>query len=406
MKVKLNYPGIRNYLNLTKYHVGFWVALFVQVQILFKQDFFSTKFLPMFVSMGFIALSVNLTVYSLFFVIFRKKEFYRPAFFTLVISSVAIIIALTNQHLYMQIGILMNTLFVKHILPARFVQVSLEDGNLFWTFMLAIYLGTFLLIYGNWFVRNKKFKDGFWKIERQIVYTGIGLYGVLSIFVFVFTHFTFVGSNYFYIMNSILYVDKIADHYEKINQKDNFIIKELKYFNNISEVKSYYGADIYKQRYLTGKNKIEFYDAAYGMIEQVAQKGFVETQPIEYEKLERFNDWVQISYNFNLKKVSGQAKKLWYSEITATILSAKQSQEEVLRHSIIYFKQDREGGFYSYFVFDRTFKDHKMNYIFNLFFVMFHVVYIGLFAYLINIHQKKNLGKKYKNLESSEASNG
>lgn len=290
----------------------------------------------------------------------------------------------------------MNTIFVEYLWPYRFVKVSLIDGNLLWTFMLALYIGIFLMIYGNWFVRHKKLKDGFWKIERQLMYTGLGLYGVLAILVFIFTHFTFVGSNYMYIENSLRYVDKIVDYYDEIGERQNFALKELKHFDDISSLKSFYGAPIFKNRVATGKNKIEFYNAAYYLIEDLEKNGFHDLPPMKYEDITRFHDWLQISYNLNLKKSLIKEKKLWYTEITPTVLSAKHEEEEVLRHSVLYIKQDKAGGYYAYFTLDRTFKDHKVNYIYNLFFVLFHVFYIGFFIYLLNIHRKSNLSKKYK----------
>lgn len=396
MQSSINHKEVFTYLKSIKYKIGFFLAFLVQTTLLFKQDIHSTKFLPMFVGMLFITLTVNLSLYAVFFLAFRKKEFYRPAFFTMILSAIAIYIALNYQALYERIGVIMNTILVEHLWPFRFVKVSLIDGNLLWTFMLALYIGIFLMIYGNWFVRHKKLQDGFWKIERQLMYTGLGLYGVLAILVFIFTHFTFVGSNYMYIENSLRYVDKIVDYYDDIGEKENFAIKDLKYFNDVGSLKSFYGAPIFKNRVATGKNKIEFYNSAYYLIEDLERNGFHDIPAMKYEDISRFHDWLQISYNLNLRKSLVSEKKLWYTEITPTVLSSKHEEEEVLRHSVLYIKQGKSGGYYAYFTLDRTFKDHKVNYIYNLFFVLFHVFYIGFFIYLLNIHRKNNLSKKYK----------
>lgn len=397
--MEINTTKIKTNLNAIKYHIGFWVALVFQVQVLFRQDIFSTKFISTFVNMTFIALTLNITLYSVLFLVFRRKEFYRPAFLTLFLSNIAIMVAITNESLYSKLSNLMNAILVTPFFQAKFVSVSLRDSNLFWTLMLSIYLGMFLLIYGNWFVRHKKWKDGFWKIERQVMYTGIGVYGVLTIFVFIFTHFTFVGTNFMYAQNAVQYIDKISEHYEEIGEKNNFALRDLKYFESVKDILKFYEAPIYKSRNLTGPDKEDFYEGAIHILKGLDMYGFRETQPIKYDNLKSFNDWVQISYNFNIRKTSQKYQKLWYTEITPTVLSSDKAHEEVLRHSVLYVKKSKEGGYYTYFSFDRTFKDHHMNYIFNLFFVMFHIFYIGFFAYLLSIHQKKNLNRKYKNVE-------
>lgn len=428
MKIKINYQNVFNFLWQRKFVIGFWLFLIWQIFLL-KYDFNSVKFLPRLVSLVFIALSLNTVLFTVFFMIYRKKDFYKPVCLALLCSNIAIYTTIHYPSVYDYFGLILDTLLVKHLIPVHFVGIAVSDGNLFWALMLGLYLSIFLFIYGNWFIRNKKLEDGFWKIERQLFYTGLGLYGILVPFIFIFTHFTFVGSNYIYMEGLLKYADKITTMYDDEGRKNNFQLKDLKYFNSIKDVQNFYNdpilinrivtgkmttpliinekdnsgavAEIERKRIISGDNKGDFYYSALDKIDNIAKEGFLEKEKLTYNTITRFHDWVQIAYNLSFNGIDAKEKKLWYLEITPTVIKAKEEQEDVLRHSILYIKEAKDGGYYVFFSLDRVFKDHKMNYIFNLFFILFHLIYIGLFIYLISIHQKKNLSKKYKLQENT-----
>lgn len=67
MQLSIQPKEIFSYLKSIKYKIGFFLAFLVQTNLLFKQDIHSTKFLPMFVGMLFITLTVNLSLYAVFF---------------------------------------------------------------------------------------------------------------------------------------------------------------------------------------------------------------------------------------------------------------------------------------------------------------------------------------------------
>lgn len=419
MKIKVNYSTIFLWLWEKKWNFLFFIAVCFQLYLL-KYDIHSVKFLPRLVSLIFIALSLNAVLFTTFFLIFRRREFYKPCALALICADAAIYVTLNYPTVYDYFGVVMDTLLVKKLIPVHFVQVAVSDGNLFWSLMLGLYISIFLFVYGNWFIRNKKLDDGFWKIERQFFYTGLGLYGILVPFIFIFTHFTFVGSNYLYMEGLLKYTDKVVAFYDKENRQDNFQLKDLHYFPTLDSALKFYQDKAYVARIITGKNsyvptkedltnplversriisgdnKADFYMTSMDKLQQLKDKGFENPKKLTYETITRFHDWVQVAYNVSFNGQNQEHQKLWYQEITPTVLQAKEQQEDVLRHSILYVQKAHAGGYYIYFTLDRTFKDHKMNYIFNFFFVLFHVLYISFFIYLLNLHKKKNLSKKYK----------
>lgn len=377
-----------------KYILSFLLIsqLLTQLYFLFDYDISSVKFLPRVVSLVFVALIVNAVCFSIFFFIFRKRIFKIPATLGLFLSNVLIYITLYQKSLSFTISQGLGDILINALFRIRFVNVAVSDGNLSWAVALGVYVGIALLIYGQWFVRKKTDFDN--KVEKQLIYMGLGLYLVLFPFVFVFTHFTFVGSNYQYIQGIFQYTNSAVQIYEQDNQKDYFQIRELHWFPDIHTAVEYYKQPGFTQNIMNSKNKKSFYYAAIDKLNNLDNQGWKEEEKMRYDKMKSFHHWVQVAYNFNLEGESVKDKTLWYSEISPVITDERKNDQDLLRHSILYLHQTPRGDVYAMFEFDRTFKDHRMNYIFNMFFILYHIVYLGLFVYLITIHDKRHLGKK------------
>lgn len=366
--------------------------ILIQVYFLFDYDVSSVKFLPRVVSLVFVALIVNAVCFTTFFFLFRRRIFKIPAILGLLLSNILIYITLYQKSLSFLINQNLGDFLINAVLHVRFINVAVSDGNLSWAVALGIYIGIALLIFGQWFVRKKTDFDN--KVEKQLIYLGLGLYLILLPFVFVFTHFTFVGSNYQYIQGIFQYTDSAVKIYEEDNQKDYFQIRELRWFPNVHTAVEYYKQPQFTQDIMNSKNKKSFYEAAIYKLNTLEQHGWQEREKMTYDKMESFHHWVQVSYNFNLEGENIKEQTLWYSEISPVITDARKNDQDLLRHSILYLHQTPQGDVYAMFNFDRTFKDHRMNYIFNMFFILYHFVYLGLFVYLITIHDKKHLAKK------------
>ena len=350
----------------------------------------STKFLPKVISLIFISINVNLAVFlACFFVLKRKaNRVWKALAISATLSFGAIVLALFFKEQYAELGVYLNYWIVETVIGLKFVKVSVIDGNLFWTVMLAAYVGLVLMIYGNWFAGKKQ--EGETKVERTILWTGLGVYGIVSAFVFVFTHFTFVGSNYLYIEKQARALHQTIQVFESKGKKLEEM-KGLHYFETLADALAFYKEPARYQQNTNTKNKKEFYDSALGKLASIEKNGFYDLPPLTYENIERFHDWVQISYNFSFNKESKQHQAAWYAEITPTVGDAKTEMQERLRHAMMYVAKSKLGGYYVMVSLDRTFKDFKVNYIFNVFFILFHIIYISFFVWLIRIHKHKKL---------------
>ncbi len=370
-----------------------FLQVIIQASFLLDYDLNSVKFLPRVISLVFIALIVNGVCFGVLFFLFKRKLFVLPLALALTLSNFLIFLNLYNGQLAFQINQFLGDKLINDIFKIRFINASVNDGNLSWGIALGTYIGVMMMTYGQWFIKKKTDFDN--KVEKQLIFMGLGLYLVLFPFVFVFTHFTFVGSNYQYMQALIKYTHSATEIYEAQNQRDTFNIKELKWFPDLKTAVSYYKSPTFKEQVATSKNKKEFYNSAIGKIDQIFYQGWKDKPPVKYNEIERFHDWVQISYNFNFDGLNAEKKTVWYSEISPVIGNAREKDEDLLRHSVLYLRELKDGSVYAMIDFNRTFKNHKMNYIFNFFFILYHILYIGLFLYLITLHSKKNIGGKH-----------
>lgn len=302
---------------------------------------------------------------------------------------------LWNRYLdqYYIINSLMDNVFVRYLLPFNFIIASIKDGSQLWSFMISFYAGVILLVYGNWFVKNKKLKDGYWKIERQVIWTGLGVYGIINVLIWMFTHFSFVGGNYLYMETTIKYVDQIVAVYDRDGQKDHFALKDLKYFETRQQMLDYYKDPLFTKA-AGVVDRQGFYDVSMDIMGKFNTNlpGHNIDNNLSYKNMIRFHDWMSVVMNMKYLGEDTTQKTAWTIEL-APIIRVDPKYQDVTRHAIMYVKESKDGHFYSYFVFDRVFKDFKQNYIFNLFFGLFHVVFIPLFIYLVYLHKRKNLQK-------------
>lgn len=385
--------------SLSHYIKKYWLAGLLLSQVAFQgyvlldYDLNSVKFLPRVVSLLFIALIVDTVCFSVFFFLLRKRIFKLPATLGLLVANILIYLTLYHNQFSFGFNQWLGDWLINHIFHVKFINVAVSDGNLSWGVALGTYIGIGLIIYGQWFVRKKTDFDN--KVEKQLIYMGLGLYLVLFPFVFVFTHFTFVGSNYQFMQAILKYTDSAVHIYETDKQHNNFEIKELRWYPDLTTAIASFKEEGFKQRVATSKNKTEFYNASIEKLERLQEHGWYDKPKITYDKMERFHDWAQVSYNFNLDGVDKKSQTIWYSEISTVLFAARKNDEDLLRHSVLYLHQSPDGSVYAMMDFNRVFKDHKMNYIFNLFFVLYHLIYLGLFVYLITLHDKKHLGGKH-----------
>lgn len=361
--------------------------------ILFDYDSLSVKFLPRTVSMFFILTVVFGLLYLLSILILRKKLFFLPASIALFLTNILVYKTLYEDFTVIEVHSFLNQVMLYTVFQLRFIKVSLEDSNLMWGIIVAGYLGLGMLIYGNWFITSKKGYEN--RYEKQVMYLGGGLYLFLFPVIFIFTHFTFVGSNYQYMENQLMYTNAAINIYEKQNKTTGFEIDKVQWFPNISEAYKYYKAPQFLESASSADEKLDFYKNFIIALEKIEANGFQDKEKIKYDHIEHFSDWIQVAYNFNFNGEIQDKKISWRTDIAYVFSNNTINDQDLLRHAIYYIKEANDGSIYVMYDLSRVFKDHKINYIFNLFFVLYHFIYWGLFAYLIRLHNNKHMkGKK------------
>lgn len=371
----------------------------LQLSFIIDYNINSVRFLTRFFSLIFVVLIVNGLCFGTTFIAIRKKQFYLSAISGMILSNTALYLILYQFKTIVLINKFLDDTIINSIVPIRFVNVSAK-GNFAWVPMLATYVGILLLVYGQWFVKAKADFDN--KAQKRLVFMGLGLYLLLFPFVFIFTHFSFVGSNFQYIQDQLKYTNQNVQIYSANAQRDYFNNQELKWFPNIEQAVKYYRDPLFaKRNQIFDDNKVdqqEYFENALHHLEQaqyLSQNGWHDKEKLRYANIQNFNQWVQIAYNINFDGVDGKSKTMWFADLVGPeAFSTKNVREDIFRHCILYIKENEDKSVYVMLDFNRVFKDHKINYIFNTFFVVFHFIYIALFGYLITLHNDYNIRKK------------
>lgn len=367
------------------------LALLALQFALFPWDPDSTKFVPRVIDSMFLLVSYTAGTFILCFLLLRKRLLL-ALFVAQLVGTFLLAITIHKQFgLFDIVNRWMDGSLVVPVFDLQFVRASTSFGSQLGPFFYGLYAGIALLIYGNWFVRNRRLNDGYWKIDRQVIWTGLGVYGIINLLIWMFTHFSFVGSNYVNMESMMKYVDRVVDQYDQEDRRDLFAIRELRYFESFEQVKAFYGRPEFLAR-AGGNDRKDFYNAVYNRLDWLEKQGFRSPGDMSYDKMGRFHDWMSVLFNTNYNGVDSVAKKAWMLELSTAITNAPHWQD-VTRHSLFYVKQRSNGHYYVYFSFDRSFKDYRSNYLFNVFFILFHLAFLPLFAYLVYLHRRENLKK-------------
>lgn len=352
----------------------------------------NNNFIQRTVQFSFIGLALNGFFFGAGFIFSRKKHIQK----VLCISTGLTTALLACIILFPDISDIVinntNEILIHSWFRANFIRAAINDGNVSFAIAGGAYLGLGLLIYGQWFIKRKEDYDS--KVQKQVVIMGLGLYLILFPLIFIFTHFCSVGSNMQFMQNQIQFIDQSAQYYESKNITKDFRIQHLKWFETIPEAIDYYNQDILKEKTKGNEHKVKFQENVIEKLNSIYTHGWYNSEPVHYDNMGRlFLNWFQVAYNFNYEGVSKPFRTMWHSNWIEAEPSPE-NQTDVSRHAIFYLHQSTHGGFYVYYDFSRMWKDAGSHYIFNTFFVLYHVLFLGLFIYLITLHGKDNLRKR------------
>lgn len=224
----------------------------------------------------------------------------------------------------------------------------------------------------------------------KIVHNGLLVYSVLTISLWFVTHFSYVGSNYIYMANDLKIIDSLVENHL---EKQMPLPKEfnLKVYDNYDTFKSDTFAvttNEYKQDKITNPDlkwskELILLNDWFNKLQE-SRLGLNVQLPVKSENVHDFTNWVFFVLNY------AQIRMLPDKWIMCDLIFPPKvnSHSTMIKHGLFYVKI-KEGKYYTYVEFSKTFKEKQQNLIFNLFYALFHVVYWICLLYLISHHKKK-----------------
>lgn len=278
---------------------------------------------------------------------------------------------------------LLNNL-VYFLYPTPLMTSILDDAVAIpWAFVVV---GINLVISVILYTLDKRKVSGLGKI----VHNGLLVYGFLSIAVWFFTHFSYVGSNYIYMTNNLKVIDSLVENHTKYGQPypKGFQVRE---YNTYQEFKNQ-SLELTQKAFMEEKRLHPDlqYSRDLTMLSQwfnnIESQNFGKkpSQSITVESVHDFSSWVFFIFNFPQYKITTE-KWLGCDLIFPPKVN---SRTNLIKHGLFYAK-NVDGKFYTYIEFDKTFKEKGQNLVFNVAYTLFHFIYWLCFLYLIKFHQKR-----------------
>jgi hypothetical protein len=211
--------------------------------------------------------------------------------------------------------------------PTKLTRAILDDAlSIPWAFVIIGIDVTILIILSNFY--KKKINN-----IQKVIHYGLLSYGVLSIMLFFFSHFSYVGSNYVYMSNNIKIIDAITKYYiQHPNIKPPINIKVYDTFGTF-EYKTIHQVN----QEIKTKNKDHVLMPTINVNDATKLNDWLNhiklsnlgNKPIHQETINNikdFNDWAFFSLNFPIEKFDKNVwigaklalppKKLGYSDLT------------------------------------------------------------------------------------------
>lgn len=254
---------------------------------------------------------------------------------------------------------------VYYIFNIHFIQTIIKNDNSpFWLIGTIIILAVAFGIRAFYFSYISKDKLN---TNQQILLYGLLTYLILIPSIWVFTHFTYVSSNFFYLNTHINTISSLMN-------QNKFENKNIKYFNNFYDLQSHY---LNEPKY--SEHKKRMLKNYFTQLETYFKNQFQIN--MGYYDVKTFNDWVDFTLN---QSHIGKNNSTFYFY---SLYIPEEYDSENLSHVVILIKPENN-QLKSYLIFDPSFKALNKNFIFNTFYILFHIVYLSLWFWLIRIHKK------------------
>lgn len=362
--------------------IGIVIALYsasFQMAVGIHHNKFFSELIKVF--FNFIALQVailgiikNINFFS------KNKSLLRELFITFVITAVIF-------NFIVEFNPILNNL-VYMFYPTPLTQAILDDAAAIpWAFVVVginIVIGVLLYL-----LQNKKVAG-----LNKIIHNGLLAYAFLTIAVWFFSHFSYVGSNYIYMANNIKIIDGIVENHIKNNTPIPSSLP-IQTYKNFEELQYYtFKQNIERLKHDSTQQFNESKSRELSMLgnwfNQVKAKnlGQVPLKNMTTNDVRDFSNWVFFVLNFP----QGQAMPDKWIAVDLIFPQKVDAKTSLIKHGLFYVRKQND-VYYTFITFDKTFKQNHQNLIFNAFYSLFHFVYWALFIYLIR-HHKKHVFKK------------
>lgn len=260
---------------------------------------------------------------------------------------------------------------IYYIFQIHFVQTILtHDNSPFYLIGFTIISSVILALRLFW--KSAK-KDDVDKSVQQIIQYGLLVYMILIPTIWIFTHFTYVTSNFFYMNASSNMVNTILAEEKTELYNDKF--KEFQNFQDMFKFyEDKYGAD--EHQWVTLRTYLYDFLQSY-------EKDF-NYDGMHYYDVVDFEDWVDFTLNQRHMGYLPEDKIFYFYHL----FIPEKYNDIPLSHLIFSVKIQDDGTLISYLNFDPEFKKLKKNYLFNIIYIIFHIVFIAFWLWLIRIHFK------------------
>lgn len=213
------------------------------------------------------------------------------------------------------------------------------------------------------------------RVMRSLVNNGLAIYGFLAIVVWIFMHFTYVGSHVFYMSSHFQIVKAMIERSAELGKP----LGPVKVFDSDAQLTKYYDE---KLGHLS-KTKSAELEEKMRVFNGIRHAGFPNEQ-LTWGAMHDFWDWMQMVFNLDMHGYEGN----FYWQMGVVVPKGDDYGDERISHWFL-VTLNKDGKIYAYADFNPTFKAKEQNHIYNFLYICAHILFMSAFGYLVYLHRKR-----------------
>lgn len=287
----------------------------------------------------------------------------------------------------------LNNALIAPFVPEWFARVTLDLVNPVWAMVLVL-ISLPALLAVNWMADRRVGGKGGREYQLNAVLSnGILVYFVLSLTIWVATHFVYVAGLSFYMRGYQRFIDQTTRVLDRVDRHERLPLKGLVHVKSEHDVEEHF-RELHERTRADRKAVVTDAHSIWRMTLQHGEDYIVHPKSVSESK--NFFDFLEAVFNHRFDGYRDGV--FWFSRISGPA----DYDREIVKLFFVYVRPSQAGGYWVFSEFSRDFKERRQGSFVTQFYMLFQIVFPLLLTWLWMVHRRRLAPKSVASEASSD----